>query len=58
MSKTKYIIQNINNLEIEDRYTVAKILQFREHKLSQSNNGAFIDIQDIDEKQSITFIIS
>ena len=50
MSKTKYIIQNINNLQIEDRCTVAKILQFRDINLKQSNNGTYIRIEYIDEK--------
>ena len=50
MTKTKYIIQNINILEFDDRRTVAKILAFRDIKLLQSNNGAYINMEYIDEK--------
>lgn len=49
-SKAQYIAKHINILNIEDRYTVAKILLFRDCKLLQSNNGAYIHLQDIDEE--------
>ena len=57
MTNTKYIIQHINNLEIEDRCTVAKILQFRDITLNQTNNGTYINIEYIDEK-TIDYIYS
>ena len=47
--KAQYIATNINTLSIENRYTVAKILLFRDCKLLQSNNGAYIQLKDIDE---------
>jgi len=49
-SKAQYIAKHINILNIDDRYTVAKILLFRDCKLLQSNNGAYIHLQDIDEE--------
>ena len=50
MSKTKYIMKNINILKFDDKQTIAKILIFRDYKILQSNNGVYINIQDIDEK--------
>ena len=50
-SKAQYIAKQINNIiSIDDRYTVAKILLFRDCKLLQSNNGAYIHLKDIDEE--------
>jgi hypothetical protein len=49
-SKAQYIAKQINNVNIDDRYTVAKILLFRDCKLLQSNNGAYIYLKDIDEE--------
>ena len=40
------IAKNINILSLSDRYTVAKILLFRDCKLLQSNNGAYIQLKD------------
>jgi len=48
--KAQYIAKQINNISIDDRYTVAKILLFRDCKLLQSNNGAYIHLKDIDEE--------
>jgi hypothetical protein len=48
--KAQYIAKQINNVSIDDRYTVAKILLFRDCKLLQSNNGAYIHLKDIDEE--------
>ncbi len=48
--KAQYIAKQINNLSIDDRYTVARILSFRDCKLLQSNNGAYIHLKDIDEE--------
>jgi hypothetical protein len=48
--KAQYIAKHINILNIDDRYTVAKILLFRDCKLLQSNNGAYIHLKDIDEE--------
>lgn len=48
-SKSQYIINNINLLSIEERYTVSKILNFRDVPLKQTNNGVYTFIKDIDE---------
>jgi len=48
--KAQYIAKQINNISIDDRYTVAKILLFRDCTLLQSNNGAYIHLKDIDEE--------
>ena len=48
--KAQYIAKQINNISIDDRCTVAKILLFRDCKLLQSNNGAYINLKDIDEE--------
>ena len=48
-SKAQYIINNINLLSIEERYTVSKILNFRDVPLKQTNNGVYTFIKDIDE---------
>ena len=48
-SKSQYIINNINLLSIEERYTVSKILNFRDVPLTQTNNGVYTFIKDIDE---------
>ena len=49
-SKAQYVIKQINNVSLDDRYTVSKILMFRDYKLSQSNNGTYIHIKEIDEE--------
>ena len=49
-SKAQYVIKQINNVSLDDRYTVSKILMFRDYKLIQSNNGAYIHIKEIDEE--------
>ena len=48
-SKAQYIINNINLLSIEERYTVSKILSVRDVPLKQTNNGVYTFIKDIDE---------
>lgn len=48
-SKAQYIINNINLLSIEERYSVSKILNFRDVPLKQTNNGVYTFIKDIDE---------
>ena len=48
-SESQYVIKNINNVCQTDRYTVCRIAVFRGYKLRQSNNGAFIHINEIDE---------
>ena len=48
-SKAQYIINNIHLLSIEERYTVSKILNFRDVPLKQTNNGVYTFIKDIDE---------
>ncbi len=48
-SKAQYVIKQINNVSQADRYTVCRIAVFRGYKLRQSNNGAYIQIKEIDE---------
>ena len=47
--KSQYIIKQINNVSQTDRYTVCRIVAFRGYQLIQSNNGAYIHINEIDE---------
>ena len=42
-------IANKYRLSLSDRYIVAKILVFRGHELIQTNNGAYINLTNIDE---------
>ena len=49
-SKSQYIIKHINRLNFSDRETVCRIVAFRGYELRQSNNGAYIHINEIDEK--------
>ena len=46
---SEFILKNINNLSLNDKYTIAKILMFREFDLKQSNNGAYIRLDRIDD---------
>ena len=48
-SKSQYIIKQINRLSFPDRETVCRIVAFRGYELRQSNNGAYIHINKIDE---------
>ena len=48
-SKSQYIIKQINRLSFPDREIVCRIVVFRGYKLRQSNNGAYIHINEIDE---------
>ena len=47
-SEMKFILKHLNLLSLDDRYTLSKILTFKDYKLSQSNNGADIMIKDLD----------
>ena len=47
--KSQYIIKQINRLSFHDRETVCRIVAFRGYELRQSNNGAYIHINEIDE---------
>ena len=47
-SKAQYVAKQINNVSMADRNTVCKILIFRGYELTQSNNGAYILLEDID----------
>ena len=47
-SKAQHVVKQINNVSLADRYTVCKILRFRGNELTQSNNGAYILLKDID----------
>ena len=44
----KYISKHINVVSMNDTYTVARILTFRGYDLKQNNNGAYIDIYNVD----------
>ena len=44
----KYIFKHINILCVNAKYTVARILTFRGYELKQNNNGAYIDIYNVD----------
>ena len=48
-SKSQYIIKQINSVSQTDRETVCRIVAFRGYELRQSNNGAYIHINEIDE---------
>ena len=48
--KAQYVITQINNVCLNDRYTVSKIILFRGYDLIQTNNGAHIQIKEIDEE--------
>jgi hypothetical protein len=48
-SKAQYVIKQINNVSLDDRYTVSKIIFFRGYELIQTNNGAYIHIEEIDD---------
>ena len=47
-SKEQYVVKEINNVSLADRHTVCKMLLFRGNELTQSNNGAYILLKDID----------
>ena len=47
-SKAQYVVKQVDNVSLADRYTVCKILLFRGNELTQSNNGAYILLKDID----------
>ena len=49
-SKAQFVVKQINNVSLNDRYTVSRILLFRNYNLIQSNNGAYIHIEGIDEE--------
>ena len=49
-SKAQYVVKQINNVSLNDRYAVSRILLFRNYNLIQSNNGAHIHIEGIDEE--------
>ena len=49
-SKAQYVVKQINNVSINDRYTVSRILLIRNYNLIQSNNGAYIHIEYIYEE--------
>ena len=45
-----FIVKHINLLSLNDKYTIARILMFRECDLKQSNNGAYILLDRIDDR--------
>ena len=49
-SKAQFVVKQINNVSLNDRYAVSRILLFRNYNLIQSNNGAYIQIEGIDEE--------
>ena len=48
-SESQYILKQINNVSQADRYTVCRIVAVRGYELIQSNNGAYIHINETDE---------
>ena len=44
----KYILKHINILCMNAKYTVARILTCRGYEIKQNNNGAYIDIYNVD----------
>ena len=49
MTKHKYIINNVNNLSIGQREVISRMIIFREYPLTQTNNGAYINIDLLNE---------
>ena len=47
---SEFILKNINNLSLNDKHAIARILMFRECDLKQSNNGAYIRLDRIDDR--------
>ncbi len=47
---SEFILKNINNLSLNDKHAIARILMFRECDLKQSNNGAYIMLDRIDDR--------
>ena len=47
---SEFILKNINNLSLSDKHAIARILMFRECDLKQSNNGAYIMLDRIDDR--------
>ena len=47
-SNAQYVVKQISNVSRADLYTVCKILLFRGNELTQSNNGAYIHLKNID----------
>ena len=48
-SKSQYIIKQINSVSQTDREIVCRIVAFRGYELRQSNNGAYVHINNTDE---------
>ena len=49
MTKQQYIITNINKLSIGQNEVIARMIIFREYGLIQTNNGAYINIDLLNE---------
>ena len=47
--KYKYIVNNINQLSYDHKYTIVKMLLFRNIDVKQSNNGAYCMLDNIDD---------
>ena len=45
-----FIVKHISLLSLNDKHTIARILMFRECDLKQSNNGAYILLDHIDDR--------
>ena len=48
-SRSQYVIKQINNVCQADRFTEGMIAVFRGYELRQSNNVAYIHINEIDQ---------
>ena len=49
MTKQQYIINNINKLSIGQKEVISRMIIFREYPLIQTNNGAYVNIDLLNE---------
>ena len=49
MTKRQYIINNVNKLTIGQKQAISRMITFREYPLIQTNNGAYINIDLLNE---------
>ena len=47
MSEIRYIVNDINNLSLEEKQNICKILLIYDVQIKQNNNGVFIFTQDL-----------
>ena len=44
MTKSQYIINNVNKLSTGQKEVISRMIIFREYSLNQTNNGAYANI--------------